>query len=78
MGQRLSENGRGLTPAETLRIDLARAVLGRADVIVIASLRWSFDPENDHLRKTLQKLTKATVVLSEDCNTYKTPENEAV
>ncbi|WP_299750738.1 ABC transporter ATP-binding protein [uncultured Tateyamaria sp.] len=69
LDQRLAENGRNLTAAQTLRLDLARAVLGRADVIIISSLRWAADPERDRLLDALRHLTRATVILAEPTNT---------
>lgn len=60
---RLAENGKGLRAAQTLRLDLARAVLGQADVIVVASLRWTADPERSTLLATLHALHPATVIL---------------
>ncbi|WP_372574282.1 ABC transporter transmembrane domain-containing protein [Ruegeria jejuensis] len=65
LNQRLSENGKGLTPAQSLRLDMARSVLGHADVIVISSLRWSVDPDRKVLLDTLRRLTPATVILVE-------------
>ncbi len=78
LDQRLSENGKGLTPAQTLRLDLARAVLGKADVIVIASLRWSFNSEEDNLTETLRSLTNATVVLARQIDTTNPCNNKAI
>lgn len=65
LDQRLSENGKGLSAAQTLRLDLVRAVLGKADVIVIASLRWSAEPDTDALQKTLLENASATLLLAE-------------
>ena len=69
LDQRIAENGKGLTAAQTLRLDLARAVLGEADVIVLSSLRWSVDPERDGLLTTLRRLSPATIILADaaDC-----------
>ncbi|AEI95923.1 ABC transporter transmembrane domain-containing protein [Roseobacter litoralis] len=69
LDQRLSENGNGLSAAQTLRLDLARAVLGKADVIVIASLRWSVEPEARALQEVLQEYSSATLVLAEPSDT---------
>ncbi|WP_390911309.1 ABC transporter transmembrane domain-containing protein [Pseudosulfitobacter sp. SM2401] len=72
LDQRLSENGKGLSAAQTLRLDLARAVLGKADVIVIASLRWSAEPEAHALQEALQEYSSATLVLAEPLETCST------
>ncbi|WP_299649039.1 ABC transporter ATP-binding protein [uncultured Tateyamaria sp.] len=68
LDQRISENGKGLTADQTLRLDLARAVLGEANVIVIASLRWVANPHQANLLKTLRQQTSATVILAETTN----------
>ncbi len=61
---RLSENGKGLAPAQTLRLDLARAVLGKASVIVISSIRWQSDPERAKLLNILQVHSSATIIVA--------------
>lgn len=68
LDQRLSENGKDLSAAQTLRLDLSRAVLGQADVILISSLRWNADPERDSLLTTLQQISPATIILAQDAN----------
>ncbi|MEI4233275.1 ABC transporter ATP-binding protein [Roseovarius sp. D22-M7] len=68
LDQRLSENGKGLSAAQTLRLDLARAVLGQAEIVVISSLRWNVDPERDGLLATLQELSPTTVIVDEGEN----------
>lgn len=68
LNQRVSENGKGLSAKQSLRLDLARAVLGKCDVIVIASLRWVADPHHASLLRTLRKQTSATVILAEITN----------
>lgn len=65
LDQRIAENGKGLSGRATLRLDLARAVLGQADLIVIASLRWSADEDRDALLGTLRGLTPATILLAD-------------
>lgn len=65
LDQRLSENGKGLTAGQTLRIDLARAVLGEAQVIVISSLRFAAEPERERLLSLLQDLCSATIILAD-------------
>ncbi|WP_299689873.1 ABC transporter transmembrane domain-containing protein [uncultured Tateyamaria sp.] len=65
LDQRIAENGRGLSHAQTLRLDLARAVLGQANVIVIASLRWAVEPDQDLLMQTLMSQAAATVIIAE-------------
>lgn len=64
LDQRVFENGHGLSPAQTLRLDLVRAVLGKAEIIVIASLRWTADPQRDHLLCRLQELSNATILIA--------------
>ncbi|MFA3920743.1 ABC transporter transmembrane domain-containing protein [Ruegeria hyattellae] len=67
LDQRLAENGNGLSPFQTLSIDLVRAVLGKADVVVIASVRWgSCRDRQAKLLETLQKLSAATIIMAED------------
>lgn len=68
LDQRISENGKGLTAHETMRLDLARAVLSKADLIVISSLRWAADPDRVSLLETLQDMTPATIILAEAGN----------
>ncbi|SDX77550.1 ATP-binding cassette, subfamily B [Ruegeria halocynthiae] len=67
LDQRLAENGNGLLPCQTLRIDLVRAVLGNAEIVVIASIRWA-SCQHDHakLLDTLRKLSSATIILVEE------------
>ncbi len=65
LNQRIGENGKGLSANQTLRLDLARAVLGKSDVIVIASLRWAAEPNQAILLETLQKLSPATIIIAE-------------
>lgn len=64
LDQRLSQNGHGLTAEHTLRLDLARAILGQADVIVIASTRWFSLADQTGLLRTLLKQSAATVILA--------------
>lgn len=68
LDQRMAENGKGLDPGQTLRLDLARAVLGQADLIVISSRRWDAEPDQGVLIEALQYLTQATVILAENVN----------
>lgn len=68
LDQRIAENGKGLTPAQTLRLDLARAVLGQADVLVIASQRWNCETANDDLLSTMQQHHPTTVIISDPAN----------
>jgi ABC-type multidrug transport system fused ATPase/permease subunit len=69
LDQRVAENGKGLPPAQSLRLDLARAVLGGADLIVIASLRWSVETDRDALLRTLRHLSPATIILADPQDT---------
>jgi ABC-type multidrug transport system fused ATPase/permease subunit len=64
LDQRIAENGKGLSAGQTLRLDLARAVLGQAQVIVISSLRWDAEPDQKTLLATLRSVTPATVILA--------------
>lgn len=69
LDQRVAENGKNLTAAQTLRLDLARAVLGQADIIVISSLRWTAEPDSERLMDTLRHHTCATIILAATTNT---------
>ncbi len=76
LSQRISQNGKGLTAAQSLRLDLARAVLGKSNVIVIASLRWSAEPAQTSLINTLRELTPATIIVAETANAPIMSDNE--
>ncbi len=66
LDQRVAENGHGLTSDQTLRLDLARAVLGKAEVVVIASIRWTACRHHKaELLATFQKLSTATIILAD-------------
>ncbi|MCK0096942.1 ABC transporter ATP-binding protein/permease [Yoonia sp. F2084L] len=65
LDQRMSENGKGLTAAQSLRLELARVVLGKCDVIVIASSRWSAEPDQNSLIETLRGMTPATIIIAQ-------------
>ena len=78
LNQRISENAKGLTAAQTLRLDLARAVLGKGDVIVIASLRWSAERDQDSLLTTLRAMTSATIIVAETGGAPVLPNQEKV
>lgn len=75
LDQRVAENGKGLTIGQSLRLDLARAVLGEADMIVIASLRWSAETESDTLLRTLRQRSTATIILAQQQHTAPSLEN---
>lgn len=64
LDQRIAENGKGLCKGQTLRLDLSRAVLGAANLVVISSLRWDAEEEKAGLIATLQRLNAATVLLA--------------
>ncbi|WP_170431417.1 ABC transporter ATP-binding protein [Ruegeria arenilitoris] len=67
LDQCLAENGKGLLPLQTLQLDLVRAVLGKADIVVIASIRWtSCLHHRVELLESLQEFSSATIVLAED------------
>lgn len=78
LDQRISENGKGLNGCETLRLDLARAVLGQANLIVIASIRWDSETAQASLLATLQHLSRATIILAEAPNCSNSKENSKV
>ena len=78
LNQRLAENGKGLDASQTLRLDLVRAVLGHARLIVIASLRWTAEPKQAALLETLQRLCPATIILAEAVNHSNSCENSKV
>lgn len=61
---RIAEGARGLSADESLRLDLARAALGRAELVVIASCRWDAAPDAGALLNVLQRRWPATVVIS--------------
>jgi ABC-type multidrug transport system fused ATPase/permease subunit len=69
LDQRLAENGKGLTPAQTLRLELARAVIGDVPLIVIASLRWQSEADRAGLIEKLRRLSGATIILAEQQTT---------
>jgi ABC-type multidrug transport system fused ATPase/permease subunit len=71
LDQRIAEKGKELTPSQTLRLDLARAVIGGAGAIVISSTRWQSEPERRDLLDTLQQRTSATIVVA-GASTYST------
>lgn len=64
LDQRIAENGKGFSAGQTLRLDLVRAVLGQAQVIVISSLRWDAEPDAEALLARLHALTQATLILA--------------
>ncbi|MCF2870648.1 hypothetical protein L0664_06185 [Octadecabacter sp. G9-8] len=65
LDQRVFAGGKGLSEMQTLRVDFARAVLGKVDLIVISSIRWKADPDQQGLLTTLRRLTPATVILAD-------------
>lgn len=71
LDKRIAENGKGLTPFQTICIDLVRAVLGDADAVVIASIRWaSCEHQQGKLIELLQKHSSATIILAEDPESF--------
>ncbi|MEO1473404.1 MAG: hypothetical protein AAFS03_05610, partial [Pseudomonadota bacterium] len=78
LDQRIAENGKGLSACETLRLDLTRAILGRADLIVIASIRWDAEPAQASLLATLQDMSQATIILAEPANYSNSTDNVRV
>ncbi|KIC47185.1 hypothetical protein RA28_05745 [Ruegeria sp. ANG-S4] len=79
LDQRVAENGHGLATDQTLRLDLARAVLGNAEVVVIASIRWiACQHQVAELLATFRKLSSATIILADDSAPSKLHENSKV
>ncbi len=78
LDQRLSENGNGLSSQFSLRLDLARAVLGKADVIVIDSVRWSSGVDRVELLETMRQQSAPTVILVESANAQYPEEDSEV
>ncbi|QPH55495.1 ABC transporter ATP-binding protein [Pontivivens ytuae] len=60
---KVAEAGRDVTVAESLRLDLARAMLAEPDVVVIDSARFDADPERGALLTRLRARTEATVLV---------------
>ena len=69
LDQSIAANGNGLPAGETLRLDLTRAVLGHAGVIVISSVRFASDAVQDHLLAALQGLSTATIIVIDTAET---------
>ncbi len=65
LDQRLAENGKGLTPYQTLRLDLVRAMLSKAEVIVISSIRWHSEPEQKQLLEAILQDEDTTVIVTQ-------------
>lgn len=65
LDQRVSENGHGLSPEQTLRLDLVRAILDQAEIIVIHSVRWSSSRGRTELLEMLQQNSSATVIITQ-------------
>ncbi len=59
---KVGEAGRNVTAAETLRLDLVRAVLGRAELVVIDSVRLRSDPDASELLQLLRSRLDTTLV----------------
>ncbi|WP_171173391.1 ABC transporter ATP-binding protein [Ruegeria sp. HKCCD8929] len=78
LDQRLSENGNGLSAEHSMKLDLARAVLGEADVVVIASLRWWSVGKRSDLLETFCRQSAATVILVETENAHSLKKNSKV
>ena len=78
LDQCIAENGKGFTANQTLRLDLARAVLGHADLIVISSLRWAGECDQAGLLEILQHISPATIILAGEVNYSNSLENPKV
>lgn len=70
---RIAEGGRNLSAAETLRIDLARAVLGKAGLVVIHSLRFANDPDASALKSLVDEHLAATFICVMTPNSWEAP-----
>lgn len=60
---RVAENGRNLTVDETVRLDFARAELGKVGLLVIDSVRWRASAEGPDLMKLFRSRCEATVLV---------------
>lgn len=78
LDQLIAENGRALSAEQTLQLDLARAVLGKAGVIVISSLRWAAESERGNLLDVLRGLSPATIILAESSTGPTSPSSSEV
>ncbi len=79
LDQRIAENGHGLSSDQTLRLDLARAVLCEAEVVVISSIRWAAcRHQQAELLAAFQELSSATIILADDHVTSNLNENSKV
>ncbi len=61
---RIAESGRNLSAEETLRLDLARAELGGANLLVVASVRWYAMSDRHNLLELFRKRCDATVIVA--------------
>ena len=61
--ERISEHARNLSPADSLRLELARAALANPDIVIIDTVRFDADPHKDALLKRLALETESTIVV---------------
>ena len=61
---RIAESGRNLNAEETLRLDLARAELGKVYLLVVASIRWHAVSDGDWLLELFRNRSGATVIVT--------------
>ena len=71
LGTRIAEAGRNLTAEETVRLDLVRAELGQAGLVLIDSVRLNAMPNGHDLLEFLKYRTGATVIVA-----YSAPNKE--
>ena len=62
LGTRIAEAGRNLTADETLRLDLARAELGKVDLLVLDSARWRAMSDGQSLLEQFRNRSDATII----------------
>jgi ABC-type multidrug transport system fused ATPase/permease subunit len=61
---RIAESGRNLSAEETLRLELARAELGKVYLLVVASVRWQAMPDGQGLLDVFGNRSGATVIVA--------------
>jgi ABC-type multidrug transport system fused ATPase/permease subunit len=61
---RIAESGRNLSAEETLRLDLARAELGKVYLLVVASIRWHAMSDGHCLLELYRNRSGATVIVT--------------
>ena len=64
LDRRIAEGGRNLSTADTLRLDLVRAELGKVELLIVDSVRWQADVEKWHLIEVFKSRCNATILIS--------------